>query len=178
MVYIMKQDHNEKRSEGLCLACAKELGIKLPDGLDNVGEMMQNFNDSMQNLLSGDDDTQGKAPMLNFDELNSILFGGRDKKDDGKSDGKKQQKGATKRQENPRKAIDQFCINLTAKAKAGELDKVVGRDKELMRLIRILCRRQKNNPCLIGEPGVGKTAIAESLSQKNSERRRTVPSEK
>ena len=166
MVYIMRQDQNEKRSEGLCLSCAKELGIKLPNGLENVGEMMQNFNDSMQSLLDGDDDSQGKAPMLNFDELNSILFGGKGKSNEEKGDGKKQQKGPTRRQENPRKAIDQFCINLTEKAKRGELDKVVGREKELMRLIRILCRRQKNNPCLIGEPGVGKTAIAESLSQK------------
>ena len=166
MVYIMRQDQNGKQSEGLCLSCAKELGIKLPEGLENAGEIMQNFNESMQSLISGaDDDSQGKAPMINFDELNSLLFGGKGKGDkDG--DGKKQQKGPMRKQENPRKAIEQFCINLTDKAKAGELDKVVGREKELERLIRILCRRQKNNPCLIGEPGVGKTAIAESLSQR------------
>ena len=165
MVYIMRQDQNGKQSEGLCLTCAKELGIKLPDGLENASELMQNFNESMQSILSGDDDSQGKAPMLNFDELNSILFGGKGK--GGEGDAKKPGKGpSVKRQDNPRKAIDQFCINLTNKAKAGELDKVIGRDKELERLIRILCRRQKNNPCLIGEPGVGKTAIAESLSQR------------
>ena len=163
----MRQDQNGKQTEGLCLSCAKELGIKLPEGLENAGEMMQNFNESIQSLIENadGDDSQGKAPMINFDELNSLLFGGKGKS--GKDgDGKKQQGTTKKKQENPRKAIDQFCINLTDKAKRGELDKVVGRDRELERLIRILCRRQKNNPCLIGEPGVGKTAIAESLSQR------------
>ena len=162
----MRQDQNGKQSEGLCLSCAKELGIKLPEGLENAGEIMQNFNESMQNLIAGvDDESQGKAPMLNFDEINSLLFGGKGGPK-GDENGKKGQKGPAKKQENPRKAIDQFCINLTEKAKAGKLDKVIGREKELERLIRILCRRQKNNPCLIGEPGVGKTAIAEQLSQK------------
>ena len=162
----MRQDQNGKQSEGLCLSCAKELGIKLPEGLENAGEIMQSFNESMQNLIAGvDDESQGKAPMLNFDEINSLLFGGKGGPK-GDENGKKGQKGPAKKQENPRKAIDQFCINLTEKAKAGKLDKVIGREKELERLIRILCRRQKNNPCLIGEPGVGKTAIAEQLSQK------------
>ena len=167
MVYIMRQDQNGKKSEGLCLNCAKELGIKLPEGLENAGEIMQNFNESMQNLISGvDDESQGKAPMINFDELNALLFGGKEKNGRNGADGKKQQKSQAKKTETTRKAIDQFCINLTEKAKAGELDKVIGREKELERMIRILCRRQKNNPCLIGEPGVGKTAIAEALSQK------------
>ncbi len=162
----MRQNENGKQSEGLCLNCAKELGIKLPEGLESAGEIMQNLNESMQSLIAGvDDESQGKAPMLNFDEINSLLFGGKGGPK-GEGDGKKGQKGTAKKQENPRKAIEQFCINLTDKARAGALDKVIGREKELMRLIRILCRRQKNNPCLIGEPGVGKTAIAEALSQK------------
>ncbi len=168
MVYIMRQDAQGKKSEGLCLPCAKELGLKLPPHLEGMGDMLQNFNETMQNLIpqDGDEDgEQGKAPMINFEEISAALFGGGKQNGEGKkADDKKQPKGDPK--QNARRSINQFCINLTDKAKAGKLDKVIGRERELDRLIQILCRRQKNNPCLIGEPGVGKTAIAEALAQK------------
>ncbi len=164
MVYVVKIEEKtgKKTSEGYCLPCAKELGLKLPPNLENMGDMFQNFTENMQGLIGGDG-SDGKAPMINFDELNSMLFGGnRNGKGEQKGQGKPKDKAQTA---NNRRSIEQFCINLTEKAKEGKLDKVVGRNRELERLIRILCRRQKNNPCLIGEPGVGKTAIAEALAQ-------------
>ncbi len=168
MVYVIKVEEatGKKISEGYCLPCAKELGLKLPQNLDNMGDIFQNFTENMQSLISGDGSDQGKAPMINFDELNSLIFG--QNKDNAQGDQKKKpngKAGAQNQQQNSRRSIEQFCINLTDKAKEGKLDKVVGRHRELERLIRILCRRQKNNPCLIGEPGVGKTAIAEALAQ-------------
>ena len=164
MVYITRQDQNGTKSEGICYSCAKELGIKLPPNLENAGDLLQSFNESMQSMIEGDDG-QGKAPMINFDELFSKLTGG-PQNNGGKRPGGQggaQQKSAP---QNQRKSIEQFCINLTERAKEGKLDKVIGRERELGRLMQILCRRQKNNPCLIGEPGVGKTAIAEALAQK------------
>ncbi len=168
MVYIMRQDAQGKKSEGLCLPCAKELGLKLPPNLEGMEDMLQSFNETMQSLIpqDGDDETdQGKAPMINFEDLSAALFG-KNKADgeDKKTESKKQPKNDPK--QNARRSISQFCINLTDKAKEGALDRVIGRERELDRLIQILCRRQKNNPCLIGEPGVGKTAIAEALAQK------------
>lgn len=175
MVYLMRQGDKEGLKEGYCLPCAKELGLKLPPEYDNIGNFIQNLTESdFGEALTGDD--QGRAPMINFEQLSSMLFGGKNKengKDDknpganananqnAKERGKQQQQNAPSR-----KSIEQFCINLTQKAKAGKLDRVIGRDREIERLIRILCRRQKNNPCLIGEPGVGKTAIAEALAQR------------
>ena len=171
MVYIMRQDASGVHNEGLCLPCAKELGIKLPPQFENANEMLQNLTDNMQGLIEsdgadGDDaDGQGKAPMINFDKLSSLFFGGNKNGEPGKKGPQKggmPPKGAP---QNARKSIEQFCINLTERAKEGKLDNVIGRERELDRLMQILLRRQKNNPCLIGEPGVGKTAIAEALAQ-------------
>ncbi len=170
MVYIVKVEEKtgKKVSEGYCLPCAKELGIKLPANLESMGDMLQSFTENIQGIIGGDG-SDGKAPMINFDELSSMVFGqnppqaqggeGNKRPNNGKGQARPQQ------QNNPRRSIEQFCINLTDKAKDGKLDRVIGRSRELERLIRILCRRQKNNPCLIGEPGVGKTAIAEALAQ-------------
>ncbi len=164
MVYVVKIEEKtgKKTSEGYCLPCAKELGLKLPPNLENMGDIFQNFSENIQDLISGDG-SDGKAPMLNFDELSSMVFGQNNpQKGDPKKQGRQKQ---TTQPSNNRRSIEQFCINLTDRAKDGKLDKVIGRSRELERLIRILCRRQKNNPCLIGEPGVGKTAIAEALAQ-------------
>ncbi len=165
MVYIVKIEEKtgQKKSEGYCLPCAKELGLKLPANLESMGDMLSNFNQSLQEMMGGDG-ADGKAPMIDFDEISSLMFGQGGQNNDGK---KRPGKGQPSKgeQKNDRRSIQQFCINLTDKAKDEKLDKVIGRSRELERLIRILCRRQKNNPCLIGEPGVGKTAIAEALAQ-------------
>lgn len=169
MVYLMRQGDSDGLKEGYCLPCAKEMGLKLPPEYDNIGSFIQNIADSDFGALTGDD--QGRAPMINFEQLSSMLFGGKNKEngnDDKKAGAGPGPKERGKQQQSApsRKSIEQFCINLTEKAKAGKLDRVIGRDREIERLIRILCRRQKNNPCLIGEPGVGKTAIAEALAQR------------
>ena len=176
MVYIMRQDASGVHNEGLCLPCAKELGIKLPPQMENASEMLQNLEENMQGIIEsaeGDDDGQGKAPMIDFDKLSSLFFGGSkgapnsaNGADDGKKGAKKGSAAPKAPPQNARKSIEQFCINLTERAKAGKLDGVIGREREIDRLMQILLRRQKNNPCLIGEPGVGKTAIAEALAQK------------
>ena len=167
MVYIMRQDASGVKNEGLCLKCAKELGIKLPPNVENAGEMLQNFNENMQSLIESDDpENQGKAPMIDFDKLSSLFFGGSAQQSDPKQKKKPDQQKKTAESDSARKSINQFCINLTDKAKEGKLDRVIGREKELGRLMQILLRRQKNNPCLIGEPGTGKTAIAEALAQR------------
>ncbi len=167
MVYIMRQDASGVKNEGLCLKCAKELGIKLPPNVENAGEMLQNFNENMQSLIESDDpENQGKAPMIDFDKLSSLFFGGSAQQSDPKQKKKPDQQKKTAESDSTRKSINQFCINLTDKAKEGKLDRVIGREKELGRLMQILLRRQKNNPCLIGEPGTGKTAIAEALAQR------------
>ena len=167
MVYIMRQDASGVKNEGLCLKCAKELGIKLPPNVENAGEMLQNFNENMQSLIDSDDpENQGKAPMIDFDKLSSLFFGGSAQQSDPKQKKKTDQQKKTAESDSARKSINQFCINLTDKAKEGKLDRVIGREKELGRLMQILLRRQKNNPCLIGEPGTGKTAIAEALAQR------------
>ncbi len=167
MVYIMRQDTSGVKNEGLCLKCAKELGIKLPPNVENAGEMLQNFNENMQSLIESDDpENQGKAPMIDFDKLSSLFFGGSAQQSDPKQKKKPDQQKKTAESDSARKSINQFCINLTDKAKEGKLDRVIGREKELGRLMQILLRRQKNNPCLIGEPGTGKTAIAEALAQR------------
>ena len=168
MVYLMRQGDKEGLKEGYCLSCAKELGLKIPPEYDNIGNFIQNIADSgLSEALTGDD--QGRAPMINFEQLSSMIFGGGKNKESGKDDKSSgaKERGKQQAQAAPsRKSIEQFCINLTEKAKAGKLDRVIGREREIERLIRILCRRQKNNPCLIGEPGVGKTAIAEALAQR------------
>ena len=177
MVYIMRQDASGVHNEGLCLPCAKELGIKLPPQVENANELLQNLNENMQSIIEsgeideGDGDGQGKAPMINFDKLSSILFGGAKPPSEnnaprGNQGGSQNGEAARSAPQRPsRKCIEQFCINLTERAKEGKLDNVIGRERELDRLMQILLRRQKNNPCLIGEPGVGKTAIAEALAQ-------------
>ena len=172
MVYIMRQDASGVKNEGLCLSCAKELGIKLPPHMENAEEALQNLSEQMQGLIESDgegDGSQGKAPMIDFEKLGEMFFGkGRPMGQNG-APGAKGGKGQEKQKaapQNNRKSIEQFCINLTERAKAGKLDAVIGRERELGRLMQILLRRQKNNPCLIGEPGVGKTAIAEALAQR------------
>lgn len=162
VVFVTRMEKGNAINEGLCLQCAKELGIKpVSDILQKMGideNDLDAMNDEMSGLLGGQipsadglENVDSTAPSI---DLKSI-FGGKSSEDEKKSPEKPQ---------NDKKYLTQFCTNLTEKARKGKLDMVVGRDNEIDRMIQILCRRQKNNPCLIGEPGVGKTAVAEALA--------------
>ncbi len=168
MVFIMRQDPTGVKNEGLCIPCAKELGINLPKQVQEAEEFIENFGENIQGLveIDEDDDGQGKAPMIDFNKLGQMFFGGAKGDGSAPKDGEKGKEKKKKEPDGPKKATEQYCISLTDKARAGKLDRVIGRVRELERLMQILTRRQKNNPCLIGEPGVGKTAIAEALAQR------------
>ncbi len=183
VVFITKIENGQTVNEGLCLKCAKELGIKpVNDMMANMGisdedlegisrEMMSAFggDEDIPNIEDGDDEN-GKTATFPF--LNK-LFGGpggpgqpmpeQQPQRPGRDNGEREKSGG---RSNKRKFLENYCISLTQRATEGKLDKMIGREEELSRVIQILNRRQKNNPCLIGEPGVGKTAIAEGLAQR------------
>ena len=185
-VFVTKVENGERKTEGLCMKCAGELGMPTGDMLGNVmgklglsPEQLEGMEAELSELLTGgslpsagDDTEDGGAPAIDFPKIfrESGLFGDMSPKapegaaEDGKK--KKSKKGEREQGERKHKFLDTYCRNLTARASAGGLDRIVGRERELARVIQILCRRGKNNPCLIGEPGVGKTAIAEALAQR------------
>ncbi|WP_409968464.1 ATP-dependent Clp protease ATP-binding subunit [Bengtsoniella intestinalis] len=181
VVFISKMEGDATTSQGLCLKCAKELGVP------QVGEMMQQMGitdadldtisqemssafdgiETVEDLPAGDEE-EGKTatfPFLNrlFSGDNSPVPPQEEGAEPPRSKGKERKDG---KKDNKQKFLDQYCINLTNRARAGKLDPVIGRGQEIERVVQILNRRQKNNPCLIGEPGVGKTAIAEGLAQR------------
>jgi ATP-dependent Clp protease ATP-binding subunit ClpA len=182
VVFVSDMSNPNAEPNGLCLVCAKELGIKPVDDMlkrmnisdEDIEQMSEQFMDIMSlNEEMGDGELNdetfdlGTAPAMPFFDKIFGSFGGKSEKDETKDkedikdiDDKKGKKDKKKR----RKFIEQYCTNLTDKAKQGQIDVIIGRDKELYRTIQILSRRSKNNPCLIGEPGVGKTAIAEGLA--------------
>jgi len=176
VVFIRNMKDGEDKQEGLCIKCAKELGIKPIDdiiaqtGLDD--ETIEKLNGEVESMMQNGDlpigemGDDGRAPLLNF----SKLFGDNAGQNAAK-DKKKKAKDGAKEDAPEYKFLSNYTTNLTEKARKGKLDSIVGRDRELERMIQILCRRQKNNPCLIGEPGVGKTAIAEALAEKIAEDR-------
>ena len=184
VVFVANAADTNSEPDGLCLVCAKELGIKPIDDMlkkmditdDDIAAMSEQFMDIMSPDGDGIDNEAlndetfdlGTAPAIPF--LNKIFgfSGGDDKKaEDKKSDVKD---GTDKKPKKKRRRFtEQYCTNLTERAREGKLDRIIGRDKELYRTIQILSRRTKNNPCLIGEPGVGKTAIAEGLAIKIAE---------
>ncbi len=177
VVFITKLENNQTINEGLCLKCARELGIKpVNDMLDKMGISEEDFDRMSEDMKSMFDNIpdgamiegegeDGGAPAIELPKIfQNLGFGAlaNSNNDTAKSkEGKKSEKGNPKR-----KFLSTYCHNLTEQAKNGGLDKIIGRKRELDRVIQILCRRQKNNPCLIGEPGVGKTAIAEALALK------------
>ena len=188
VVFVTKVENNQKTSEGLCLRCAKELGLpidhmmggalgKMGMSADQLAEMEDEVNQMIANGdMPGDDNVteiEGGAPAIDFQKLmhesglfqrdNSNLPSEKQKQNDGSQAAK--DKKADKK-EKKYKFLTTYCRNLTHAAANGKLDRIVGRERELARVIQILSRRQKNNPCLIGEPGVGKTAIAEALAQR------------
>ncbi len=187
VVFVTKLENGQKVSEGICLKCAKELGLPVenmvgdvfekfgisPDQIGDMEDDINKFIEEQGGLPSDKDDTEeAGAPAIDFPKLfrESGLVPSEPNEvtpisNDPQNDGKKKNKG-DKNEEKKWKFLDTYCRNLTRRAASGKLDAVIGRDRELARVIQILCRRQKNNPCLIGEPGVGKTAIAEALAQK------------
>ena len=182
VIFITKIENGASLNEGYCLKCARSLGIPQIDqavrqmgiseeDLDMLSDEMGNFFGQMDDADKHDDD-EVDSQTATFPLLNQ-LFGGMggassdlperpaSKKEEKKGEGEHPKKKANKH-----KFLDSYCMDLTGRARKGKLDKVIGRDTETERVIQILNRRQKNNPCLIGEPGVGKTAIAEGLAQR------------
>ena len=179
-VFVTKVENGEKKTEGLCIKCAGELGIPTDQMMGNImgklgitPEQLGNMEEELQGFLAdsnlpsdNDDNEDGGAPAIDFPKIfrESGLFGDAKGEESGKKAPKERKDG--KKEEKKHKFLDTYCRNLTQRAAEGKLDRIVGRERELARVIQILCRRQKNNPCLIGEPGVGKTAIAEALAQR------------
>ena len=174
VVFVSRMEGDKTYNEGLCLQCAKELGIKPVEDLMTkmgiTGDELDALNEQLMNPEEMDDESfeMGGAAPLPF--LNSI-FGGAPSEEGGEAAGKgtEQKKGGAKQQKGKapeRKFLNLYCEDLTAKARRGGFDPIIGRNREIDRVIQILCRRTKNNPCLIGEPGVGKTAIAEGIAQR------------
>ena len=188
VVFITRQENGQNVNEGLCLKCAKNLGLPQVDemmrrmgitdeDLDNISnEMMGAFGgaENLEGLTDADDpdadneDEDGKTAMFPF---LSRFFGGNPAANDAQNGNEAEQTQSPRSNKKVEKGskhkfLDSYCINLSQRARDGKLDAVVGREEEIERVIQILNRRQKNNPCLIGEPGVGKTAIAEGLAQR------------
>ncbi len=193
VVFVSKPD-DSSASKGYCLVCAKEMGIKpVTEIMEKMGineDMLNELQDQMDNIIDSDifkdveefagigdeeseedddDFSRGGAPT--FPPFFKNLFNSKEpgEKLNGKENGKKpdeRKSSNPKKRRKPRKHIEAYCTDLTKRAADGELDRIIGREKEIDRVIQILSRRTKNNPCLIGEPGVGKTAIAEGLAQR------------
>jgi len=176
VVFITKIENGVTMNEGYCLRCARNLGIPQIDAaVKHMGiseEELDSLSDEMSSMFSQREDEDGEEPesrTATFPLLNQ-LFGAGNLPDRSKNppapkkDAPEQEQGKKKAKKH--KFLDAYCMDLTGRARAGKLDKVIGRDVETERVIQILNRRQKNNPCLIGEPGVGKTAIAEGLAQR------------
>lgn len=201
VIFVSTMSAGERKSEGLCIKCAKELGLpQVNEYLQQMGISEDDFDSAVDSLFGEDgivskdmlgqfgigdgDDDKDSAESFDGDEQKDDeddlferggagtmpnflknLFGSSDKKD-GKEDKETDEKKSRKKEkpDKRRKCLETFCTNLTRRAKEGKIDAVIGRDKEIYRVLQILSRRTKNNPCLIGEPGVGKTAIAEGIA--------------
>ena len=170
VIFITKVENGKTTNEGLCLKCAKEMGIKQVDEIvERMGitdEDLDTLNGEMMSMMQPEEDDEDDigSRTATFPHMNR-LFGGQNEVAP-KEEPKEKQGKSEKPQSKKRKFLDTYCQNLTAKARNNELDRIVGREVETERVVQILNRRQKNNPCLIGEPGVGKTAIAEGLAQR------------
>ena len=176
VVFITKIENGVTMNEGYCLKCARTLGIpQIDSAVKQMGfseEDLDNLTDEMSSMFgqmeeSADNEDEVDSQTATFPLLNQ-LFGSTNlpakKEESSKNDSGEQEQA--KKKVKKHKFLDSYCMNLTGRAREGKLDKVIGRDVETERVIQILNRRQKNNPCLIGEPGVGKTAIAEGLAQR------------
>ena len=187
VVFVQKMEGDEVTPEGYCIQCAKELNIgpirqmidKLglsDEDLETASEQMSQFMENMQDFDFGDlgemfnPDNADGAQTMPFADMFGGMTGANDDSDTEEKDSKgkkgKGKKRSKRSQDDSRKFLNSYCTNLTKRAKDGKIDKIIGRETEIDRTVQILCRRTKNNPCLIGEPGVGKTAIAEGLAIK------------
>ena len=180
VIFITRIEGETSTPEGLCLKCARELNIKpVTDLLDKMNfsdEDIEAASEEMAQMMEmmggemGDGDEEGDgfmpggAATMNF--MKEMMGNQADESEGSADTQKSDKKGKADKKSKQRKSLGLYCTDLTARAKNGELDRIIGRDRELYRVIQILCRRSKNNPCLIGEPGVGKTAIAEGLALK------------
>ena len=172
-VFITRLDGGNSINEGLCFQCAAELGIKPPPVVDMLKKMgidedaIQGMTDELNGLMENalvqqdndDGSENGKVPTLNLGEIFGLPM-----KQPENGNGQKKSSSGGKKEDPGKKLLSTYCTNLNEKAREGKIDRIVGRDREIDRMIQILSRRQKNNPCLIGEPGVGKTAIVEALA--------------
>ena len=190
VIFITKIENGVSKNQGLCLRCARDLGIKpVNDIMKQIGlsdEDLDNLTDEMSDMIAGgglagmmspeqnpengadDEDDESESQTATFPFLNK-LFGANPPAEQPPKEpsAEKNEKSAQQPHKSKKhKFLDAYCLNLTAKARSGAMDKIVGREVETERVVQILNRRQKNNPCLIGEPGVGKTAIAEGLAQR------------
>lgn len=175
ILYVQRVENGETINEGLCWKCAKEMGLpQISSMLENMGmteEDLDQMSDQLMEMTEGDSfEFGGAETMPNFLQN---LFGGEkpvpaEQTPETSSTDKKDRKSKkdAKKQKSKKKFLDTYCTNLCDRAREGRLDKIVGRDDEIYRIVQILSRRTKNNPCLIGEPGVGKTAIAEGIAQR------------
>ena len=184
VVFISRMNEkNEMVNEGLCLKCAAQLGLPqvedmmkrmgiTPEDLENINsEMMQAFGGAEEldaPVDEGDEDDEESGKTATFPFLNRLFNNGSNPPAEQQppQNGGTGQQGTGRKTEKKRKFLDNYCINLSQRAREGKLDAVIGREQEIERVVQILNRRQKHNPCLIGEPGVGKTAIAEGLAQR------------
>ena len=184
VVFISRMNEkNEMVNEGLCLKCAAELGLPqvqdmmkrmgiTPEDLEGINnEMMQAFGgaeemEDLPELPEEDDDDEESGKTATFPFLNRLFGGAPSAQNNGGEKKNNARDGKDRKGEKKHKYLDNYCINLSRRAAEGKLDAVIGREQEIERVVQILNRRQKNNPCLIGEPGVGKTAIAEGLAQR------------
>ena len=179
VVFITKMENGNTLNEGYCLKCARSLGIpQIDQAVKQMGiseEDLDLLSDEMSSMFGqrdesdndGEDD-EAESRTATFPLLNQLFGGGDLPAEVPEQPGKTEPEGenSKKKKSKRHKFLDSYCMNLTGRAREGKLDKVIGRDVETERVIQILNRRQKNNPCLIGEPGVGKTAIAEGLAQR------------
>ena len=167
MVFITRLENGKSINEGLCLICARELGIKpVSDMLNKMGidegDMSAMLDGMFPDVVDSDDSGEsepGRIPTLNFNEIFGMGAQGKGKEKQSNPQGRDERS-------DKHKNLSTYCTNLNEKAAQGKIDDLIGRDREIDRVIQILSRRQKNNPCLIGEPGVGKTAIAEELAKR------------
>ena len=185
VVFITSVQGNEKKNEGLCLACARERKIpQVAEYMEKLGitdEEIDQLSDQMMGMLDGDSFEMGGQGIM--PDFISNMFGEENSSEDKDVDStlpdseeKPRKKGLFGREKTEKKEkkkelkfLGSYCTNLSQKAADGQLDRIIGRDKEIARVVQILSRRTKNNPCLIGEPGVGKTAIAEGIAQRINE---------
>ncbi len=184
VVFITKMENGQRTSEGLCMRCAREAGLPVNNMLDGIANQMgitpdqiASMEDTMNEMMAAPSESDGVedggAPAIDlpglFGEDAFPTVPEEDKhlpaRENPRPRGNNRQTDKSKQKDGKQlKYLTTYCRNLTESARRGQLDRIVGRERELSRVIQILCRRQKNNPCLIGEPGVGKTAIAEALA--------------